>query len=134
MVNPRYGKCLFIFCNSFSSRVFQYTRACDVFSFAGKSLLYLLHPFFPAANHPLPVTLSELFTHIGPYGRSLAPPFNAVLYKHQIDRGQRPIMPADVPDHMCALLDECWDADPARRPEFDVILERLKRGPVKKGI
>ena len=37
----------------------------------------------------------------------------------------RPELPPEWPPALCALMTECWDADPARRPSFRVIIERL---------
>lgn len=40
-------------------------------------------------------------------------------------RGLRPAMPPRWPQEAKELLSTCWDADPAKRPEFRAVAERL---------
>ena len=35
-------------------------------------------------------------------------------------------MPDDIPKDLAQLIRDCWVVDPAKRPGFDVILERLR--------
>ena len=41
-------------------------------------------------------------------------------------RGIRPMLPADAPGPLAALVNACWAADPGRRPVFSAISARLR--------
>jgi len=40
-------------------------------------------------------------------------------------RGERPPMPADAPPRLAALINACWDGEPAKRPSFKEIIAKL---------
>ena len=43
------------------------------------------------------------------------------------EQGLRPTIPTYAPDSYAQLMQECWDDDPNKRPNFNLILERLFR-------
>ena len=47
-----------------------------------------------------------------------------VLFK--VFSGHKPEVPADMPAGYCALMEDCWDKDPAKRPTFKAIIPRLQ--------
>ena len=40
-------------------------------------------------------------------------------------RGERLPIPSDVQPEVAALISDCWSEDPAQRPSFETIIERL---------
>ncbi|KAJ3089494.1 hypothetical protein HK102_006257 [Quaeritorhiza haematococci] len=92
----------------------KFTPACDVFSYG--------------------VTLSEILTWKGPYGKNPKDMLGTGMsmdqwYLRTIARGMRPNLadqiPLDVPGNMIQLLDFCWAHDTSKRPTFDAIVETL---------
>jgi hypothetical protein len=43
-----------------------------------------------------------------------------------LHRGVRPMMPPDAPPPLVSLVNACWAADAATRPEFAVIAASLR--------
>ncbi|CAG8452510.1 14006_t:CDS:2 [Racocetra fulgida] len=70
----------------------EYTKASDVYSFS--------------------IVAWELITGYPPYHNI---PHDSGLAL-QICRGKRPKIPSNVPKIMARLIEECWDADPKKRP------------------
>ena len=78
------------------------SKKCDLFSFA--------------------MVTYELFAHKLPYYNTPGDPYVAM----KVIRGERPEIPASVPDYLSAILVECWDADPHKRPSFKTVIELLE--------
>eukprot|EP00240_Pyramimonas_obovata_P000695 CAMPEP_0118928308 /NCGR_PEP_ID=MMETSP1169-20130426/5581_1 /TAXON_ID=36882 /ORGANISM="Pyramimonas obovata, Strain CCMP722" /LENGTH=582 /DNA_ID=CAMNT_0006870243 /DNA_START=331 /DNA_END=2076 /DNA_ORIENTATION=- len=80
----------------------EYDSSADLYSFA--------------------LTMSELLTNQVPlYGMA---PVQAAF--SVITRGLRPTLPEGLPFELVELLQECWDADPAKRPPFGQVVQRLE--------
>jgi hypothetical protein len=47
-----------------------------------------------------------------------------VMYK--VFSGHKPEVPDDMPRDYRRLMEDCWAADPAVRPSFRTVLERLE--------
>jgi hypothetical protein len=47
-----------------------------------------------------------------------------VLYK--VFSGRKPEVPDDMPRDYQRLMEDCWATDPAARPSFSKVLERLE--------
>ena len=77
-----------------------YNPRCEVFSFA--TVLY------------------EITSHKRPFG-GLSPN----VFKKAIGSGFLPTVPKKWPEELKALLADCWQMDPAKRPEFNQIVPRL---------
>lgn len=43
--------------------------------------------------------------------------------------GLRPTIPEGTPPGYSHLISQCWDSNPAQRPNFDEIIQRLKELP-----
>eukprot|EP01087_Luapelamoeba_hula_P012480 TRINITY_DN3484_c0_g1_i2.p1 TRINITY_DN3484_c0_g1~~TRINITY_DN3484_c0_g1_i2.p1 ORF type:complete len:2043 (+),score=287.04 TRINITY_DN3484_c0_g1_i2:206-6334(+) len=80
----------------------EYTEKVDVYSYG--------------------IILWEIFTRALPFGRKTR--FQVEL---GVIEGDRPEAPEDWPPYWRALTTECWDGDPARRPSFSRVLERLQK-------
>lgn len=79
----------------------EYTEKSDVYSFG--------------------IVLWELISHRAPYEG-----LDAITVLRYIDQGQLPEIPANVPVEYAQLIRDCCARNPADRPDFDQILERLK--------
>lgn len=44
-----------------------------------------------------------------------------------VTRNLRPSIPAGCPSNLARLMSACWDADPDKRPEMEVIIDYLKK-------
>jgi serine/threonine protein kinase len=86
-----------------------YDQSVDVFAFA----VLLVEVFGPAQ-------------FLGQGGR---PVCNVRQHLRLVCRGHRCERPPGMPDPFWALITDCWDQDPAKRPTFPVIVDRLKRSP-----
>lgn len=42
-----------------------------------------------------------------------------------VTKGNRPTIPGGISGELRDLITQCWDADPAKRPKFDTITEKL---------
>eukprot|EP01113_Clastostelium_recurvatum_P018179 TRINITY_DN21446_c0_g1_i1.p1 TRINITY_DN21446_c0_g1~~TRINITY_DN21446_c0_g1_i1.p1 ORF type:complete len:157 (-),score=10.96 TRINITY_DN21446_c0_g1_i1:342-812(-) len=80
------------------------TSLSDVFSFG--MVLYCM----VTRSHPFPDETS---------------PF---IIGANIARGERPLIPPSVPCHLQRLLISCWDADPAKRPPFNIMHQKYFEG------
>jgi tRNA A-37 threonylcarbamoyl transferase component Bud32 len=60
------------------------------------------------------ITLYELVTRRAPYG-GVADSFGII---QAIVAGERPPIPAEVPEAFARIIEACWAAEPARRPSF----------------
>jgi serine/threonine protein kinase len=63
---------------------------------------------------PLPFPPQELFN----------PSFEA--FKARVRDGKRPDLPAGCPPHLSVLIQQCWDANPVKRPDFHNICTELR--------
>lgn len=80
----------------------EYTESADVFSFG--------------------VILYEIVAREIPYKNMNAAQVSVAV----LTRGLRPgPIPADAPVAYVALMKACWDTDPANRPPFSFIVEKL---------
>lgn len=78
------------------------TKACDCYSFG--------------------IVMWEMWSGEQPFPEaSMGQVFYAVVYM-----GQRPQVPVDCPDDYAELMKQCWAAEPATRPEFAEVVERLR--------
>ena len=80
----------------------DYTLSADVFSFG--MLLYEMNTF----QRPFPM-------------------MESMKVVQAIKNGQRPQIPDTVEKNMRKLIESCWDKDPANRPPFVVIFEKLTK-------
>ena len=79
-----------------------YSKECDVYSFA--FIVYQLFSSKPPFNKMSPYSV-----------------FDSIL------KGKRPtINEKDIPEAYSNLIQECWSQDPAKRPTFDQIVDKLK--------
>ncbi len=44
----------------------------------------------------------------------------------ELEAGKRLLKRKNTPDDIKKLIDQCWDANPSKRPSFEQILENLK--------
>lgn len=52
---------------------------------------------------------------------------NSNIYQIQLEiyKGYRPIISSNIPKSYTNLIEECWSQNPAKRPTFDEISDRL---------
>ena len=67
------------------------------------------------------VVLCELVTQTRPFNRMKGDQIKAYVVK-----GGRPELPFDVNPKLKQLIEECWDANPEKRPTFSDIVERFQ--------
>ena len=79
------------------------SKKCDLFSFA--------------------MVAYELLVHKLPYHDTPGDPYVAI----KVIKGERPMIPPFVPVYLSALLVECWDADPQKRPSFQYVIDLLSQ-------
>ncbi|KDO28106.1 TKL protein kinase [Saprolegnia parasitica CBS 223.65] len=84
----------------------SYTEKVDVYSFA--------------------MLIVEVVTKKEPYANVDAP--EATILEHVVQKHYRPVFDrtAEWPADLFDLMEECWSADPEKRPTFDTIVARLK--------
>ncbi len=80
----------------------HYSRKTDVYSFS--------------------MTIIEVLTRKMPYGE-MDPLQVAIAVSRD---GLRPSIPANCPADLADLLQQCWNHDPAKRPEFAQVFEQLE--------
>ncbi|KAL6062440.1 putative serine/threonine-protein kinase drkA, variant 2 [Balamuthia mandrillaris] len=68
------------------------------------------------------IVLWELFTREEPYKDMHKPQIIIGVSKD----GLRPVIPTACPPQLAELMRDCWKEDPAQRPSFSEILERLR--------
>ena len=59
-----------------------------------------------------------------PYKKQAIPTDNQQFMK-EICRGVRPNIPADCPDEIQSLMEDCWETNPHKRPLFKDVVTRL---------
>jgi hypothetical protein len=47
-------------------------------------------------------------------------------FQDGVQRGKRPQLPADSPNHLSSLIQQCWDGNPVKRPNFHNICTELR--------
>ncbi|KAH9549806.1 hypothetical protein CY35_10G038900 [Sphagnum magellanicum] len=47
-------------------------------------------------------------------------------FKDGVQKGKRPQLPADSPNHLSSLIQRCWDGNPVKRPNFHNICTELR--------
>jgi serine/threonine protein kinase len=94
----------------------SYTAASDIYSFA--IVLYEIM---------LCVVKGE---YCPPYGHMKLP---SVAILVRVMRGARPPMPAECPEHIKQVITQCWDGEPANRPNATEIIAALKQIRVPEG-
>ncbi len=52
--------------------------------------------------------------------------FQRVQVFYKVLMGFRPEVPPDMPAGYRAIMEACWDVDPAARPSFDIVLRCLQ--------
>ncbi|CAM6064514.1 unnamed protein product [Sphagnum tenellum] len=50
----------------------------------------------------------------------------AEAFKDGVRKGKRPQLPADSPNHLSSLIEQCWDGNPVKRPNFHNICTELR--------
>lgn len=88
-------------CTSSNEEVSSYPLKCDVYSFA--------------------IVCYEILTGHEPF-----PDESATTVKRKVMKGERPLLPGHCPNTLKALIVECWNQDPRKRPSFEVICLELK--------
>ena len=69
------------------------------------------------------MTVPQMFVRVVPYAG-----WDAFDVRSHVVKGERLPMPLSGCPKVCGqLLQRCWDADPARRPEFEKITRALRR-------
>jgi hypothetical protein len=48
-------------------------------------------------------------------------------FKDRVRKGKRPKLPADCPVYLSHLIQQCWDGNPVKRPNFDDICTKLRQ-------
>jgi serine/threonine protein kinase len=51
---------------------------------------------------------------------------SAEEFKERVLRGMRPQLPPDCPSDLSSLIQQCWDGDPDKRPNFQEICTKLR--------
>jgi len=82
-------------------------KKADVYSFG-------LICFAVLTGEPTPFSTDEL----------LNPSVKA--FKERVLRGMRPQLPPDCPSHLASLIQQCWDGNPDKRPNFQEICTKLR--------
>jgi hypothetical protein len=59
-----------------------------------------------------------------PYTELLNPSLRA--FKDRVRKGMRPKLPPNCPDHLSSLIQQCWDGNPVKRPDFHQICTTLR--------
>nr|KAJ3417961.1 hypothetical protein HK105_000548 [Polyrhizophydium stewartii] len=85
---------------------YKLAKPSDVFSFA--------------------MTAVEVLTGDVPFGSSVTG--HEALVK--IKSGERPFRPHGLPEALWQIIEDCWQQDPAARPSFSQVVERLEKLPV----
>nr|KAJ3421023.1 hypothetical protein HK105_004702 [Polyrhizophydium stewartii] len=85
---------------------YKLAKPSDVFSFA--------------------MTAVEVLTGDVPFGSSVTG--HEALVK--IKSGERPFRPHGLPEALWQIIEDCWQQDPAARPSFAQVVERLEKLPV----
>ncbi len=73
--------------------------------------------------YSLGVTFWELSSRKIPFEKAI----NPMLVPMWIGQGKREIIPADCPLVFGRLIQQCWDGDPTKRPDTNVIITQLKK-------
>jgi serine/threonine protein kinase len=47
-------------------------------------------------------------------------------FQDGVQKGKRPQLPADSPNHLSSLIQQCWDGNPVKRPNFNNICTELR--------
>lgn len=97
-----------------------YTEKCDVYSFGVGTIpsiccLAVSHFRVSSVLWQL-LTKQEPFADISNMGQ---------LIRDVLELGARPAIPADTHPSLRELIQDCWEADPMRRPPFSSIVKRL---------
>ena len=71
------------------------------------------------------IVMMELFTSKVPYTESPYDSMSSALLTYRILEGARPNIDGIHPQ-LQELISQCWDTDPANRPTFPTIVERLR--------
>ena len=80
----------------------KYPLKCDIYSYA--------------------MVCYEVLTGCLPYSNC----YNAIDMMKMVLKGERPGLPKDCPPRLKALIENCWDQNPRKRPGFDEICLELK--------
>jgi len=59
-----------------------------------------------------------------PYTDMVSPSLRA--FKDRVKKGKRPKLPPNCPDHLSSLIQQCWDGNPDKRPDFHDICTTLR--------
>ncbi|KAG0588184.1 hypothetical protein KC19_2G223000 [Ceratodon purpureus] len=95
------------------------------------------HPvslFFPKQTdvYSFAITCSEILTCKTPYSEleNSVTGISTMQLRQKILQGRRPLLPSNgLPEQLVSLIERCWDGNPDRRPNFDVIcfvLQQIK--------
>jgi serine/threonine protein kinase len=84
-----------------------YSKKTDVYSFGLLCLAVLI-------GKPTPFPSRELMN----------PTVKA--FKDGVRKGKRPELPPNCPDHLSSLIQQCWDGNPVKRPDFHDICRTLR--------
>jgi hypothetical protein len=60
-----------------------------------------------------------------PYKELMNPTVKA--FKDRVRKGKRPELPANCPVYLSDLIQQCWDGNQVRRPNFDYICTELRQ-------
>jgi serine/threonine protein kinase len=47
-------------------------------------------------------------------------------FRDRVKKGKRPLLPPNCPDHLSSLIQQCWDGNPVKRPDFHDICTTLR--------
>lgn len=72
---------------------------------------------------PARTKLTKFSTRSDPYQN--VPPFQVIL--HVATKGLRPQLAPELPAEWSALIEQCWNDDPEKRPTFAEIQEILEK-------
>jgi len=81
-------------------------KKTDVYSFGLLCLAVLI-------GEPYPFPYTDMFPSVG-------------AFKDGLRKGKRPKLPPNCPDHLSSLIQQCWDGNPVKRPNFYDICTTLR--------